>query len=112
MSLTAGISTTVDTADLDALIVRIATIPLIIEKYTDLIYTAARRFVRVKTGALRASIRKQLEAWAGEVIAGEGLDYAAAQEYGTATQPGTAFIRPAAEQYREAFQAEIAALFA
>jgi HK97 gp10 family phage protein len=112
MTFTAGITTTVSTESLDALIARIATIPLIIEKYTDLIYTAARRFVRVKTGALRASIRQQLEAWAGEVIAGEGLDYAQINEYGGANHVAHPFMRPAAEQYREAFQAEIAALFA
>jgi HK97 gp10 family phage protein len=111
MSVSASISTTVDTAELDKLIAQAERLDLIVATFADLIEQRAKQLVPVKTGALRDSIVTHLEGLAAEIIAGEGLDYAAAIEYGTATHPGTSYMRPALEQYTAAFIAEVAAVF-
>jgi HK97 gp10 family phage protein len=111
MSLTIGVTTTVSTESIDALILRFALIPALIAKYAALIEEAAKRYVPVKTGALRASITTHLEAMAAEITAGnDAVDYAAIVEYGGATRAARPYLRPAFEQYAPAFLAELTAL--
>jgi HK97 gp10 family phage protein len=109
MSLTGGVTIDVDTAALDALIARAAGVEALVAKYTALVEAEAKRLAPVETGHLRDEIHSELTAMAGTVIS--DVPYSAAQEYGTARQAGTAFMRPALERYREAFLAEVAALF-
>jgi HK97 gp10 family phage protein len=109
MTMTGGISASVDLAEIDALIARMERVEGVVAKYADLIYAAARRFAPVKTGYLRSQIAVELEGLAATISS--NAPYAAEQEYGTARQAGTAHIRPAVEQYRAAFLAEVAAIF-
>jgi HK97 gp10 family phage protein len=110
MSITGSVVTTTDTSGIDALILRFALIDPLIAKYAALIEAAAKRYVPVKTGALKASITTELEAMAATITAGEGLTYAAAVEYGTSRMASRAYMRPAFEQYAPAFVAELQAL--
>jgi HK97 gp10 family phage protein len=112
MSMSASIVTTTDTSGIEALILRFALIDPLIAKYAALIEAAAKRYVPVKTGALKASITTELEAMAATITAGEGLTYAAAVEYGTSRMSARPYMRPAAEQYIPAFIAELQALLA
>lgn len=111
MSISGQVITSVDTGDLDTYIARMEKVDALIVKYAALIEAAMKRYVAVKTGALRASITTHLEAMAAEVTGGEGLDYGRDQEYGNATQPGTPYLRPAFERYGPAFLDELAAIF-
>lgn len=110
MGITASITVTTDTRELDALIARFDRIPALIEKYANLIADEARRLVHVKSGDLKASITVVLEGMVAEVTAGEGLTYAAALEYGTSKAAAYPYMRPAAERYFPAFIAELEAL--
>lgn len=106
---TAEIGVATDLSELDAMIARAERLQEIVERYTALVEAAAKRFAPVKTGALRDEIHSELAAMAGTVIS--DVPYSSAQEYGTAHQPGTAFMRPALEQYRDVFLREVAAVF-
>jgi HK97 gp10 family phage protein len=111
LSISASITTEVSTESIDALILRFALIPALIEKTAALIEEAAKRYVPVKTGALRASITTHLEAMAAEITAGNDVvDYAAIVEYGGATRAARPYLRPAFEQYAPAFVLELQAL--
>jgi HK97 gp10 family phage protein len=111
MSISASITTEVSTASIDALILRFALIPALIEKYLVLIEGDAKQLAPVDTGALRESIAHTLEGLAGEVTAGnDAVDYASFVEYGTSRQPGHAFMRPAIERYVPGFLLELQAL--
>lgn len=110
MSISAGVSVMVSTESLDDLILRMTALDAVVAKYGALVLQSAQRLVAVDTGALKASIRLELEAMTATIIAGEGLTYAAAQEYGDARQPGTAFMRPSIERYADAFLAEVQAV--
>lgn len=107
--MAANVRFDVDMTQLDALIGAMERdLAGVVEKYGNLIYEAAKRFAPVKTGFLRSQIMVELEGLAATISS--NAPYAAAQEYGTARQPGTAHIRPAIEQYRAAFLAEVAAI--
>lgn len=94
-----------------------------------LIANQAKRNAPYRTGNLRRSIHIGGEGASGglegnttgtdiggqeigrdyaEVSVGTNVDYAPHQEFGTARQPGTPFLRPALESERGAAQAEIA----
>jgi len=96
--------------ELDAIIARLERADAIVQRYTDLITDEAKRLAPVETGALRDSIAAHLDGMASEITAGEGLDYAAAQEYGTATIPAHPYFRVAFERYADAFFGELQAL--
>jgi HK97 gp10 family phage protein len=107
MAASLDITTTVDTAQLDAMIARVEHLDAIVAKYAALIEARAKQLVPVLTGALRDSITTHLEGLAAEIVAGEGLDYAAIIEYGGYNRPAKPYIRPATEEYVAAFVAEI-----
>ncbi len=105
---TLNIGTTVETAQLDALIARMEKVDALIERYAGLVEAAAKRFAPVDTGALRDNIRTELHGMSAEIIS--DVPYAVYQEYGTARQPGTPFMRPAMEQHREPFLNDLRAI--
>jgi hypothetical protein len=103
------LTTTADTASLDALIARLESLPAIVEKYADLIVEAAKRYAPVDTGALRDSITAHLNGLTAEITAGEGLPdiRAIVMEYGSSTIPARYYFRPAVEQFALAFIIEV-----
>jgi HK97 gp10 family phage protein len=107
MSLTIGVTTTVSTESIDALILRMATIPAIIATFADLIEQEAKRLAPVKTGALRDEIHTVLSEMAADIIS--DMPYSAVQEYGGGHTPSHPFLRPATERYAAAFVAAIQA---
>ena len=109
MSIT--IASTTDLTALDAVITRLEHADTIVASYADVIQTEAKHLVPVRTGALRASIIVQHDGLTADVVAGEGLTYAAVQEYGGATTPAHPYMRPALERFTAAFIADIAAIF-
>lgn len=83
-----------------AVLAHIAASPAVhqlIERRCIMVEAAAKRLCPVDTGRLRASISHVVTVEAGEVVGvvGSNVDYAPHQEYGTSTQPGTPFLRPA-----------------
>ena len=110
MSIT--ISTSTDLAELDAMITRLEHADTIVATYADLVQNEAQHLVPVLTGKLRSSINVQLAGLTADVVAGEGLTYAAAVEYGGPTRPAQPYMRPASERYAAAFINAIEAIFA
>lgn len=109
MSITGGIVTDVSLGDLDTYIARLEKIDGLIVKYVGLVMAEAKRLAPVDTGRLRDEIHSEFEAMAGSVVS--DLAYSAAQEYGTARQPGHPYLRPSMERYGPAFLAELATIF-
>jgi hypothetical protein len=70
------------------------------EEIAQAVATLERQYVAVDTGALQASIEVFGAGGSGQrtVSAGQSLDYAADQEYGTATTAAHPFVHPAVEQ--------------
>jgi HK97 gp10 family phage protein len=112
MSLSIGVTTTVDTGGIDELIAKYALIPALIEKYADMAVALIRQYARVDTGEMRDSAKRVLEAWAAEISVGEGLPDARAifNEYGSVHMAAQPMVRPAMEQIAAPFFAELAAL--
>jgi hypothetical protein len=109
MSIT--LSTTTDLTQLDAMITRLEHADTIVVTYADLVQREAQHLVPVLTGALRASITVEHDGLTADVVAGEGLTYAADVEYGTHAMPAHPYLRPASERYAAAFVAAIQAIF-
>lgn len=106
----ADIDITVDLAGIDALLSGLEVrVQVLIDKYAALIVARAKQLSPVDTGALRASITSHLETMAADITAGEGLPDARAvyMEYGTRYIHPRSYLRPAVEQYRAAFLAEL-----
>jgi HK97 gp10 family phage protein len=121
MSLTIGVTTTVSTESIDALILRFALIPALIEKTANLIVTEMQRLApyddrptRPEGPHLRDTITAHLEAFAAEITAGEGLPDGRAifNEFGTSRMAAHPYFRPAVERYIPAFLAELQTLLA
>jgi hypothetical protein len=121
MSLTIGVTTTVSTEKIDALIAKYALIPALIAKYAALIVTEMQRLApyddrpsRPEGPHLRDTITAHLEAFAAEITAGEGLPDGRAvfNEYGTAHMAAHPYFRPAIERYVPSFLVELQALLA
>jgi hypothetical protein len=119
MSLTIGVTTTVSTESIDALILRFALIPALIEKTANLIVTEMQRLApyddrptRPEGPHLRDTITAHLEAFAADITAGEGLPdiRAVVQEYGSSKQAAHPYFRPALERYVPAFLLELQTL--
>jgi HK97 gp10 family phage protein len=105
------IATTTELTALDAVITRLEKAETIVATYADLVQSEAQHLVPVLTGALRASINVEQNGLTADVVAGEGLTYAAAVEYGTHAMPAHPYMRPASERYAAAFVAAIQAIF-
>lgn len=108
------IAVTVDFTGIDALLSGLeARINAVIDKYAALIVARAKELSPVDTGALRASVTAHLTTLAAEITAGEGLPDARAvyMEYGTRYIRARSYLRPAVEQYRAAFLAELQTVF-
>lgn len=71
-----------------------------IEKACLLVEGDAKRICPVDTGRLRASIAHEVEKSGDEVVGrvGTNVEYGVYQEYGTSTQSGTPYLRPALEK--------------
>lgn len=68
-----------------------------LERRAVKVETQAKRLCPVDTGRLRSSITHRLERDSQGLVEmiGTDVDYAAAQEFGTSTQRGTPYLRPA-----------------
>lgn len=106
MATTAKIGIRLSTRDIDRHIENLRKMNAVADKYADIAVAIARRYVRVDTGALQASIRKEVKLTAKSLIvrilAGEGLpdERAPANEYGTSRMRAQPYIRPALQQIR------------
>lgn len=82
-----------------------------VQQTAEAIAQEAQRLVPVDTGALRTSIEVFGAGGSGArtVEAGQGLDYAAFVEYGTAKAPAQPFMTPAAARHRADLPKNIAA---
>lgn len=113
--LVGQVSVSVDLAALDAYLSGTeARIAAVVATFAELIAKRARELCPVKTGALAESIHAEIAGWAAEIIAGEGLPDARAVyvEMGTLRAGAQPFLRPAVEQYADAFALAIQAAVA
>ena len=76
--------------------------PLVRKAALD-IQSNAQDFAPVDTGNLKGSIQAHESDSPLTYTVGTPVEYAPHQEYGTATQSGTAFMRPAVEKVRPRF---------
>ena len=80
------------------------TLPAAAEDIALKLEKTAKELAPVDTGNLRASIEgvsEKVAAHTVKVIVGSNVEYAPAQELGTATTEAQPYIRPAIEQHRE-----------
>lgn len=82
-----------------------AAVAAVVTEYALLIQRDAQVLAPVDTGALRDSIRVELEALAARVLAGGTLDvdYERFVEFGTSRAPAQPFLFPAFERHKAAF---------
>lgn len=79
------------------------------------IFNETKRRAPIATGKLKSSIKlralpRSRVRIGVQIVAGEGLDYASFVELGTHGNPGKAFMRGAADEYRAKFPDEVGRL--
>ncbi len=87
---------------------------LVLRKTVADVVADAKAFAPVDTGYLRSSIYGEVEgdgrSKVMSAVIGAEAYYAVYQEFGTSTQPGTPFLRPALERRVPLFEAAMAQL--